>query len=98
MSQCRRIGTIAEDHECAKDIAAQTYAEVDSMLAEMLSDFNGNVPASVRISDMESAGWHGQEQDFARLIAAGNWVDALSARDAFLSRVRAFSERVKGAV
>jgi len=65
------------------------------MLAKLADDFGGvaNLPSHVRFSDYESGGWHGQEQEFAKAVSAGNWIKAQDVRDAYLKRVEAFCDR-----
>lgn len=92
MQVCRKIGSDLEDRECAKFIAAEAYGLANKTLADLLGSFakSADIPASLKISDMEPGGWHGAEVAIDQAVNRGDWPETLRLCSEYLVRVNRF--------
>lgn len=90
----RIIGTAAEDHECAINIAADCYAQTIETLNSFFCELGGveHLPASLKISDADPDGWHGAEQAIDRAVKRGDWVEVDKLCQDYKTRVQRFIE------
>lgn len=90
----RIIGAVADDHECAQFIAAETYAITNGTLNALLSRFAtaAEIPSGLKISDAEPGGWHGAEQAIDQAMQRGDWPTLLELCPAYIGRVNRFCE------
>lgn len=92
MATIHVLGRSSEDYKCAAAVADNAYRRANDLLAELLRNFAtaDEIPATLRISDMEPSGWHGAEVALDKAVQRGDWVAACELADAYLGRVTKF--------